>query len=86
MTSYGVCIVSLGFMYVSPVCVAPCLLVVSLSRLLCVVMISYVVCLACGMASWSMYWSHDVCISVFCLWWVWGVFCVLGLMGELGWF
>ncbi len=33
---------------------------------------------------------HGLCIGammcvfgVFCLWWVWGVFCVLGLMGEL---
>ena len=62
MTSYGVSIVSLGVMYVSPVCVAPCFLVVPLSRLMCVVMVSYVVGLASGRASWFMYWSHDVCI------------------------
>ena len=23
---------------------------------------------------------------VFCLWWIWGVFYVVGLMGEFGWF
>jgi len=62
MTSYGVSIVSLGVMYVSPVCVAPCFLVFPLSRLMCVVMISYLVDLASGRAAWFMYWSHDVCI------------------------
>jgi hypothetical protein len=61
-TSYGVSIVSLGVMYVSHVCVAPCFLVVPLFRLMCVVMVSYVVGLASGRASWFMYWSHDVCI------------------------
>ncbi len=62
MASYEVSIVSLGVKYVSPVCVAPCFLFVPLSRLMCVVMVSYVVCLESGRASWSMYWSHDVCI------------------------
>ena len=62
MTSYGVSIVSLGVIYVSPVCVASCFLTVPLSRLVCVVMVSYGVCFAIGRVSWSMYWSHDVCI------------------------
>ena len=43
IASYGVCIASLGVIYVSPVCVASCFLVVPLSRLICVVMVSYVV-------------------------------------------
>jgi hypothetical protein len=55
MTSYGLSIVSLGITYVSPVCMAPCFLVVPLSRLMCVVMVSYVVSLASGRASWFMY-------------------------------
>ncbi len=54
-TSYGVSIVSLGVMYVSHVYVAPCFLVVPLSRLMREVMVSYVVCLASGRASWFMY-------------------------------
>ena len=62
MTSYGVSIVSLGVMYVSPVCAASCFFTAPLSRLVCVVMVSYVDCLAIGMVSWYMYWSHDVCI------------------------
>ena len=62
MASYGVIIVSLGAIYVSLVCVASCFLTFPLSRLVCVVMVSYVDCLAIGMVSWSMYWSHDVCI------------------------
>ena len=51
MTSYGVSIVSLGVMYVSHVCVASCFLVVHLSRLMCVVIVSYVEGLASGRAS-----------------------------------
>ena len=51
MTSYGVSIVLLGVMYVTTVCVAPCFLVVPLARLMCVVMVSYVVGLASGRAS-----------------------------------
>ena len=86
LTSYGVSIVSLGVMYVSPVYVAPCFLVFPLSRLMCEVMVSYAVCLASGRASWFMCWSHDECIFVFYMWWVWGVFYLLGLLGELGWF
>ncbi len=43
-------------------CVAPCFLVVPLSRLMCEVIVSYVVCLPSGRDSWFMYWSHDVCI------------------------
>ncbi len=70
MTSYGVSIVSLGAIYVSPVCVASCFLTVPLSRLVCVVMVSYVDCLAIGKVSWSMYCSHDVCIC-----------CVLSVVG-----
>jgi hypothetical protein len=62
MTSYGVSLVSLGVIYVSPVCVVPCLLVVPLSRLMCVVIISYVVGLMSGRAPWFMYWSRYVCI------------------------
>ena len=62
MTSYGASIISLGFMYVSPLYVAPCFLVVPLSRLMCEVMVTYVVGLAIGRASWFMYWSHDGCI------------------------
>ena len=62
MTSYGVSIVSLGVIYVPPVCVASCFLTVPLSRLVCVVMVSYCDCFAIGRVSWSMYWSHDVCI------------------------
>jgi hypothetical protein len=54
MTSYGVRIASLGVMYVSPVCVALCFLVFSLSRLMWVVMVSYVVGLASGRDSWFM--------------------------------
>ena len=65
--------------------VAPCFLVVPLSRLMCAVMVSYVVCLPTGRASWFMYWSHGGCIFMFCMWWVWGVFYVLGLLGEVGW-
>ena len=78
ITSYGVSIVSLGVVYVSPVCVASCFLFVSLSRLMCVVMVSYVVGLVSGNASWFMYWSRDVCIlcvlfmvglgSILCSW------------------
>jgi hypothetical protein len=60
MTSYRVSIVSLGIMYVFPVCVAPCFLFVPLSRLMCVVMVTYAVCLESGWASWSMYLSHAV--------------------------
>ena len=86
MTSYGVSIVSIGFMYVSPAYVAPCFLVVPLSRLMREVMVSYVVGLANGRDSWFMYWSHDGCIFLFCMRWSWGVFYVLGLLGELGWF
>ena len=79
MTSYGGSIVSPGVMYVSHVCVAPCFLVVPLFGLVCVVMISYVVGLASGRASWFMYWSHDMCI--FC------VLCVVGLGSFLcSWF
>ena len=52
MRSYGVSIVLLGVMYVSLVYVAPCFLVVPLSRLMCEVMVSYVVVLANGRASW----------------------------------
>ncbi len=48
MTSYGVSIVSLGVMYVPHVFVAPCFLFVPLSRPMCEVMVSYVVCLASG--------------------------------------
>ncbi len=55
MTSYGVSIVSL-------VCVVPCFLVVPLSRLMGVVMVSYVVFLATCRASWFICWSHYVCI------------------------
>ncbi len=62
MTSYGVSIVSLGVIYVSPVCVASCFLPVPLSRLVCVVIVSYGVCFATGRVSWSMYLSHDVCM------------------------
>jgi len=62
MTSYGLSIVSLGVTYVSPVCVAPCFLIVPHSRLMCVVLVSYVVGLASGRASVFMYWNHDVCI------------------------
>ncbi len=62
MTSYGVSIVSLGVIYVSPVYVAPCVLVFPLFGLMCEMMISYVVCLASDIASWFMYWSHYVCI------------------------
>ncbi len=62
MTSYGVSIVSLGVMYISPVCVASCFLTVPLSRPVCVVMVSNRYCLAIGRVSWSMYWSHDVCM------------------------
>jgi len=50
ITSYEVWIVSLGVMYVSPMYVAPCFLVVPLSRLMCVVRVSYVVGLASGRA------------------------------------
>jgi hypothetical protein len=57
-----VSIVSLGVIYVSPVCVASCFLIVPLSRLVCVVMVSYGVRFAIGRESWSMYWSHDVCM------------------------
>ena len=62
MTSYGVCIVSLGVIYVSHVCVASRFLAVPLSRLVCVVMVLYGVGFAIGRVSRSMYWSHDVCI------------------------
>ena len=86
MTSYGVSIFSLGVVYVSPVYVAPCFMIVRLSMLMCEVMVSYVGCLPSGRASWFMYWSHDGYICLFCMWWVWGVFYVLGLLGELGWF
>ena len=86
MTSYGVSIVSLGVMYVSPVYVTPCFLVVPLSRLMCDVMVSYDMRLASGRASLFMYSSHDECIFLFHIWWVRGVFYVLGLLGELGWF
>ena len=41
----------------------------------------------------SLAWVHDLWVGaimcvfvVFCLWWVWGVFYVIGLMEELGWF
>ena len=61
-TSYGVSIVSLGVIYVSPVCVAFCFLIFPLYRLVCVVMVSYGDCLAVGSVSWFMYWSHDACI------------------------
>jgi len=64
-TSYKVSIVSLGVMYVSPVYVAPCFLVVPLSRLMCEVMVSNVVCLASGRASRFMYWIHYGCM--FCV-------------------
>ena len=79
-------IVSLGVINVSPVCVASCFLTVPLSRLVCVVMVSYGVCFAIGRGSWSMYWSHDVCMC--CVLFVvdLGSFLLLGLMGELGWF
>ena len=89
MTSYGVIIVSLGVMYVSPVYVAHCFLVFPLSRLMCEVMVSYVVGLASGRASWFMYWSHDGCIffflyevglgSVLCSWFVGRVRVVLSV-------
>ena len=82
-------IVSLGVMYVSPVYVAPCFLVVHFSRLMYEVMVSYVVCLASGRASWFMYWSHDGCIffvlhvvglgSFLCSWVVGGVKVVLSI-------
>ncbi len=62
MTSYEVSIVSLGVIYVSPVCVASCFLVVPISMLMCVVMVSYAVGLVSGRAPWFMYWSHNVCI------------------------
>ena len=47
-----------------PVYVAPCFLVVPFSRLTCEVMVSYVVGLVSGRASWFMYWSHNGCIFV----------------------
>ena len=50
---------------------APCFLCVRLSMLMREVMVSYVVCLPSGRASWFMYWSHDVCIL--------GVLCVVCL-------
>ena len=62
-------IVSLGVMCVSPVYVDPSFLVVPLSRLMCELMATYVVCLASDRASWFMYWSHDGCIFVFYMWW-----------------
>ena len=63
----------------SPVYVAPCFLVVPLSRLMCEVMVSYVVCLPSGMSSLFMYWSYDVCICC--------VLFVVGLGSFLGsWF
>ena len=71
MTSYELSIVSLGVMYVSPVYVAPCFLVVPLSRLMCEVMVSYVVCFASGRASRFMYCSHNGCI--FCVLYVEGL-------------
>jgi hypothetical protein len=40
----------------------PLFLGFSSSRLMCEVMVSYVVCLASGKASCFMYWSHDGCI------------------------
>jgi hypothetical protein len=55
--------------------VAPCFVVVPLSRLMCEVIVSYVVCLPSGMDSWFMYCSHDVCI----LW----LLCVVGLGSYL---
>ena len=61
MTSYVVSIVLLGVIYVSPVCAASCFLTVPLSRLVCVVMVSYGDYFVIGRVSWSMYWSHDVC-------------------------
>ena len=39
--------------------VAPCVVVVPLSRLMREVMVSYVMCLPSGRASRFMYWSHD---------------------------
>ncbi len=51
-------------------CLAPYFLVVSFSMLMCEVMVSYVVCLPSGRASWLIYWSHDGCI-----------FCVLYVVG-----
>ncbi len=89
MPSYGVSIVSLGVMYVSPEYVIPCFWVVLLSRLMCEVMVSYVVCLASGRASWFMYWIHYGCIffvlyvvglwSFLCSWFVGRVRVVLNV-------
>ena len=55
--------------------VAPCFLVFPLSRLMCLVIVSYVVCLSSSRASWFMYLNHDVCIL--------GVLCVVVLKGFL---
>ncbi len=56
-------IVSLGVIYVSPVCVAFCFLTFPLFVLECLVMVSYVDGLAIGSVFWFMYWCHDVCIG-----------------------
>ena len=43
-------------------CVAPCFLVVPLSKLMWEVMVSYVICLPSGRASVFMCGSHDGCL------------------------
>jgi hypothetical protein len=45
--------------------VAQCFLVVPLSRLMCEVMVSYVVCLPSGKASWFIYGSRDRCFFLY---------------------
>jgi hypothetical protein len=52
----------------------------------CVVMVSYGDCFAMGGFPGLCIGAMMYVCVVFCFWSIWGVFYVLGLMGELGWF